>query len=132
MTDARLLNPEPGDWLTYRRSFDATGFSPLTEINRDNVDDLHMVWSYAMRDGSRWLATPIIANGIMYIGEGTGRIIALDAVTGELLWSYTRTYPADIALSEANRRFRGVSIYGDTIYWGTADSYVVALDARTG
>jgi PQQ-dependent dehydrogenase (methanol/ethanol family) len=132
VTDARLLNPEPGDWLTYRRSFDATGFSPLTEINRDNVDDLHMVWSYAMRDGSRWLATPIIANGIMYIGEGTGRIIALDAVTGELLWSYTRTYPADIALSEANRRFRGVSIYGDTIYWGTADSYVVALDARTG
>ena len=132
VTDVRLLNPEPGDWLTYRRTFDATGFSPLTEINRDNVDDLRMVWSYAMRDGSRWLATPIIANGIMYIGEGTGRIIALDAVTGELRWSHTRTYPADIALSEANRRFRGVSIYGDTIYWGTADSYVVALDARTG
>jgi PQQ-dependent dehydrogenase (methanol/ethanol family) len=130
--DARLLNPEPGDWMTYRRSFDATGFSPLTNINRDNVDDLRMVWTYAMRDGSRWLATPIIANGIMYIGEGTGRIIALDAVSGELLWSHTRTYPADIALSEANRRFRGVSIYGDTIYWGTADSYVVAMDARTG
>lgn len=132
ITDVRLLNPEPGDWMNYRRTYDAAGYSPLGEINRDNVDDLRMVWSYSMRDGSRWLATPIIANGLMYIGEGTGRIIALDAVTGELAWSHTRTYPADIALSEANRRFRGVSIYGDTIYWGTADSYVVALDARTG
>ena len=68
----------------------------------------------------------------MFIGEGTGRIIALNAVTGELVWSHTRTFPDDIALSEANRRFRGVSVYGDTIYWGTSDSYLVALDARTG
>ena len=132
VTDERLLNPEPGDWMNYRRSYDATGYSPLDEVNRRNVDDLRVSWTYSMRDGSRWLATPIIANGLMYIGEGTGRIIALDATTGELEWSHTRTYPSDIALSEANRRFRGVSIYGDTIYWGTADSYLVALDARTG
>jgi alcohol dehydrogenase (cytochrome c) len=132
ITDARLRDPEPGDWLHYRRTFDARAYSPLEQINRDNVDDLRMAWSYSMRDGSRWLATPIIANGLMFIGEGSGRIIALNAVTGELVWSYTRTYPADIALSEANRRFRGVAVYGDRIYWGTADSHVVALDARTG
>lgn len=132
ITDERLLNPEPGDWMSYRRSYDVTAFSPLDEINRDNVDDLRMMWSYSMRDGSRWLATPIVANGLMYIGEGSGRILALDVVTGELVWSHTRTFPPDIAVSQANRRFRGVSIYGDTIYWGTADSYIVALDARTG
>ncbi|MGA0935698.1 MAG: PQQ-binding-like beta-propeller repeat protein [Pseudohongiellaceae bacterium] len=132
VTDDRLLNPEPGDWMNYRRTYDATAYSPLDSINRRNVDELRMTWSYAMRDGSRWLATPIVANGLMFIGEGTGRIIALNAVTGELVWSHTRTYPADIALSEANRRFRGVSLYGDTLYWGTADSYVVALDAQTG
>lgn len=132
ITDERLRSPEPGDWINYRRSYDATAYSPLNEINRRNVDDLRMVWTYSMRDGSRWLATPVIANGLMYIGEGTGRIIALDAKTGELVWSHTRSYPGDIALSEANRRFRGVSIYHDTVYWGTADSYVVALDARTG
>lgn len=132
ITDERLLDPEPGDWMNYRRTYDAAGYSPLDSINRRNVDELRLTWTYSMRDGSRWLATPIIANGLMYIGEGTGRIIALDAVTGELAWSHTRTYPADIALSEANRRFRGVSLYGDTVYWGTADSFVVALDARTG
>lgn len=132
ITNERLHNPESGDWMSYRRSYDVTAFSPLDDINRRNVDDMRVVWSYSMRDGSRWLATPIIANGLMFIGEGTGRIIALDAVTGELEWSHTRTFPADIALSEANRRFRGVSVYGDTIYWGTSDSYLVALDAQTG
>jgi len=132
ITNERLHNPESGDWMSYRRSYDVTAFSPLDDINRRNVDDLRVVWSYSMRDGSRWLATPIIANGLMFIGEGTGRIIALNAVTGEMEWSHTRTFPADIALSEANRRFRGVSIYGDTIYWGTSDSYLVALDAQTG
>ena len=82
ISNERLHVPEPGDWMNYRRSYDVTGFSPLDDINRRNVDDLRMVWSYSMRDGSRWLATPIVANGLMYIGEGTGRIMALNAVTG--------------------------------------------------
>lgn len=132
ISSERLLNPEAGDWMGYRRTYDVTAFSPLDEINRRNVDDLRLIWSYSVSDGSRWLATPIVANGLMFIGEGTGRIMALDAINGELVWSHTRTFPDDIAASEANRRFRGVSIYGDTIYWGTSDSFVVALDARTG
>jgi PQQ-dependent dehydrogenase (methanol/ethanol family) len=132
ITDARLHNPEPGDWLNYRRTYDANAYSPLDEINQRTVADMQLVWTYAVRDGSRWLATPIVANGIIYLGEGSGRILALDAITGELIWSHTRTFPPDIALSEANLRFRGVSIYGDSLYWGTPDSYVLALDARTG
>ena len=130
--DSRLLEPEPGDWMNYRRSYDVTAFSPLDEINRRNVDELRMVWSYSMRDNSRWVATPIVANGLMYVSEGSGRVVAFDARTGELVWTHTRTYPDDISLSEAYPRSRGVSIYGDTIYWGTADSYLVALDALTG
>jgi alcohol dehydrogenase (cytochrome c) len=68
----------------------------------------------------------------MYVSEGTGRVAAFDAVTGELVWTHTRTYPDDISSSEAYPRARGVSIYRDTIYWGTADSFLVALDAQTG
>jgi outer membrane protein assembly factor BamB len=86
------------------------------------------VWAY-VRDNSRWVATPIVANGLMYVSEGSGRVLAFDAVTGEVVWTYVRTYPEDIASSEAYPRHRGVSIYGDTIYFGTADSYLVALDA---
>jgi alcohol dehydrogenase (cytochrome c) len=132
ITNERLHNPEPGDWISYRRTYDVTAFSPLTEINRRNVDDLRLVWAYTMRDNSRWVVTPIVANGLMYVPEGTGRVVAFDALTGELVWEQTRQFPDDISTSEAYRRHRGVSIYGDTIYWGTADSYLLALDARTG
>ena len=68
----------------------------------------------------------------MYVSEGSGRVVAFDALTGELVWTHVRTYPQDIGMSEAYPRHRGVSIYGDIVYFGTADSFLVALDARTG
>jgi alcohol dehydrogenase (cytochrome c) len=132
ITNARLHDPGAGDWLSYRRTYDVTAFSPLTEIDRRTVSDLRLVWAYSMRDNSRWVATPIVANGLMYVSEGSGRVVAFDALTGELAWTHSRNYPDDISSSEAYPRHRGVSIYGDTIYWGTADSYLVALDAWTG
>jgi alcohol dehydrogenase (cytochrome c) len=63
ITNDRLHDPEPGDWLSYRRSYDVTAFSPLTDINRQTVNELRLVWAYTMRDNSRWVATPIVANG---------------------------------------------------------------------
>ena len=124
--------PADGDWLGYRRTYDVQAFSPLREINRRTVERLRPVWAYTVRDNSRWVATPIVANGLMYIAEGSGRVLALDAVTGELVWTHVRTYPQDIASSEAYPRHRGVAVYGDVVYFPTADSFLVALDARTG
>ncbi len=132
ISNERLHAPEAGDWISYRRTYDVTAFSPLDQINRRNVDELRVAWAYSMRDNSRWVATPIVANGLMYLAEGSGRVVAFDAVTGELAWTHTRSFPDDIFSSEAYPRHRGVSIWQDTIYWGTADSYLVALDARTG
>ncbi len=132
ITEDRLLNPEDGDWMSYRRTYDVTGFSPLDQINRDNVDDLRLVWAWSVRDNSRWVPTPIVANGMMYVSEGSGRVTAFDAVTGDVAWMHTRSYPEDIEKSQALGRHRGVSVYGDTIYWGTADAALVALDALTG
>ena len=132
VTAERLRAPEPGDWMSYRRTYDVTAFSPLTEINRDTVRNLRVVWAYSMRDNSRWVATPIVANGLMYVSEGSGRVVAFDVATGEVVWTHVRTYPDDVSKSEAYPRHRGVSIYGDTIYWGTADMALIALDARTG
>ncbi len=128
----RLLKPEAGDWMSYRRTYDVTAFSPLRQIDRTTVRRLRPVWSYSMRDNRRWLATPIVANGLMYIPEGSGRVTAFDAVSGDVVWIHDRRFPSDIAISEGYARTRGVSIYRDTLYWGTADSYLVALDARTG
>ena len=132
ITEERLLDPEDGDWMNYRRTYDVTGFSPLDQINRDNVGDLRMVWAWSVRDNSRWVPTPIVANGLMYVAEGSGRVIAFDAVSGDVAWMHTRSYPEDIEKSQALGRHRGVSVYGDTIYWGTADAALVALDALTG
>ncbi len=129
---ARLQAPEPGDWASYRRTYDVTGFSPLTEIDRTTVTRLRPVWSYSMRDNRRWLPTPVVANGLMYVPEGSGRVVAFDAVSGDVVWIHERRFPDDVAVSEAFPRHRGVSILDDTIYWGTADSHLVALDARTG
>jgi alcohol dehydrogenase (cytochrome c) len=132
VTEERLRKPADEDWISYRRTDDATGFSPLKQINRDNVALLRPVWSYSMRDNSRWVITPIVANGLMYVAEGSGRVVAFDVATGDLVWSHTRKMPEDISTSEAYPRARGVAIFGDRIYWGTADSFLVALDARTG
>ena len=132
ITEARLLDPEDGDWLSYRRTYDVTGFSPLDQINRDNVGDLRLVWAWSMRDNSRWVPTPIVANGLMYVAEGSGRVTAFDVVSGDVAWVHTRSYPEDIEKSQALGRHRGVSVLGDTIYWGTADAALVALDALTG
>ncbi|MEE2637298.1 MAG: PQQ-binding-like beta-propeller repeat protein [Acidobacteriota bacterium] len=132
VTSERLLNPEDGDWMSYRRTYDVTGFSPLDQINRANVDELRLVWAYSMRDGSRWVPTPVVAHGLMYVAEGSGRVTAFEAVTGAVAWMHQRSYPEDIARSQAYNRHRGVSIYNDTVYWGTADAALVALDAQTG
>ena len=132
ITEERLRHPKAGDWLSYRRSDDVFGFSPLTEINRTNVKNLRPVWSYPVQDDSRWVPTPIVANGIMYVAEGKGRVLAFDVASGDIKWIHTRTYPEDIRASQAYLRARGVAVYDDKIYWGTADSYIVALDARSG
>jgi len=132
VTSDRLLNPEDGDWMSYRRTYDVTGFSPLDQINRANVDELRLVWAYSMRDGSRWVPTPVVANRLMYVAEGSGRVTAFEVITGDVAWMHQRSYPEDIERSQAYNRHRGVSIYNDTVYWGTADAALIALDAQTG
>ena len=132
ITEERLLDPRDGDWMSYRRTYDVTGFSPLDQIDRDNVSDLRLVWSWSMRDNSRWVPTPIVANGLMYVSEGSGRVTAFDVLSGDVAWVYTRSYPEDIQKSQALGRHRGVSVLGDTVYFGAADAVLVALDAQTG
>ncbi len=131
VTAERLLSPEDGDWMSYRRSYDVTGFSPLEQINRDTVGDLRLVWAHSMGDGSRWVPTPIVAGGLMYVAE-SDRITGFEVTSGDVAWVHQRSYPDDIQKSQALGRSRGVSVYGDLIYWGTADASLVALDARTG
>ena len=85
VTDAMLQDPEPADWLMWRRTLDGWGYSPLDQIDRDNVGDLRMVWSRALTTGMQQ-GTPLVYDGIMYMPNPKDIIQAIDAVTGDLHW----------------------------------------------
>ena len=127
VTDGMLRDPDPDDWLIYRRTYDGWGHSPLDQIDRENVGDLQLAWVWSMGDG-RNQPTPLVYDGVMYLA-GPGNVVqALDAADGTLLWEYRRPLPA--ALREAGSR--NLAIYGDKLFMGTRDAFVAALDSRTG
>ena len=134
VTDAMLQNPDPDDWLMWRRTLNSWGYSPLNEIDRDNVATIRMVWTRALRPGLQQ-GTPLIYDGVMYMPNPRDVIQAIDAVTGDLVWEYRRNRPDDLAdymigsLIDTNRN---LAIYGNLIIDTSGDDYVFALDAQTG
>ncbi len=130
VTDAMLRDPDPADWLMYRRTYDAWGYSPLDQIRRENVADLELAWVWAMADGANQ-PTPLVLDGIMFLTNPGNIIQALDAATGDLLWEYRRQFPDHIRPGGFNQ-LRNVALYEDKVFLATRDASLVALDARTG
>ena len=130
VTDARLRNQDNDSWLLYRGSYDSHGYSALDQIDTDNVANLKPVWSFStgLREGHQ--APPIVNNGYMYVSTPQNHVLALNAVTGDLLWRYVRYLPDD--LQQFHPTNRGVALYGDLAYLATVDAVLVALDALTG
>src|SRR5437868_15150281 len=96
VTQAMLLNPPPDDWLMYSRTYDAQRYSPLNQINKQNVARLTQVWKNDLAAGNIEMI-PIVHNGVMYVevpvqDNGTSRtaVQALDATNGNLIWQYVR------------------------------------------
>ncbi|MCZ6752813.1 MAG: PQQ-binding-like beta-propeller repeat protein [Acidobacteria bacterium] len=127
VTDAVLQNPQPADWLRWRRDNGASGYSPLDQVTRENVRNLRLAWAWAMASGLQQ-PEPIVYRGVMYLPHTHGVVQALDARTGELIWEYRRNLP------EGMGEFitRNLAIYQDKIFLTTEDAYLVALDAGTG
>ena len=134
VTDAVLQDPDPADWLMWRRTLDGWGYSPLDQIDRDNVRDLRMVWSRALGPGLQQ-GTPLVRDGVMYMPNPRDVIQAIDGASGDLIWEYRRSLPADVdeyfitVLAEINRN---LAIYENLIIDTSVDDYVFALDAATG
>lgn len=124
VTDAMLENPDPADWPMHRRSYDAHSYSPLDQINTDNVGELTLEWVWNMHDGDSEPA-PLVYNGIVYLINPGNVVQALDGKTGELIWE-NWTGPAN------RQDMRNIAIYNDKIIQATTDARLVALDARTG
>ena len=134
VTDAMLQDPDPADWLMWRRTLDTWGYSPLDQIDRGNVGDLRMVWTRALGPGLQQ-GTPLVYDGVLYMPNPRDVIQAIDAVTGDLIWEYRRDRPDDLAeymigsLTDTNRN---LAIHGELIIDTSGDDYLFALDAKTG
>jgi alcohol dehydrogenase (cytochrome c) len=127
VTDDSIANPPPGDWLVWRRSYDAKGFSPLAEIGPRNVANLRLAWSWTMPAGSAE-GVPLVRDGTIFVQAYGDIVQALDAKTGDLLWQYTHTL--ETGASPFHKR--GLALHGNRLYLGTSDVHVVALDVATG
>src|SRR6266478_4161934 len=132
LTDQTLRNPKPEDWLMLRGNYQGWGYSTLDQINKTNVKNLQLVWARVMEPGINE-ATPIVYNGVMYLGNSNDVVQAIDATNGDLLWEYRHPLPEASAFhGMLGQRKRSVAVYGDNVYFVTWDNFVVALEARTG
>lgn len=128
VTAAMLRNPPPGDWLMFRRNYQAWSHSPLATITRENVKHLQLAWVWAMTDGGWNQPTPIVHDGVMYLANVGHTVQALDAATGTLIWE-------SVAGPEApgnQGAIRSLGLSGDQLFVATNNARLVALDARSG
>jgi len=134
VTYERLVgaSSEPANWLTYSGNYASHRFSSLEQVNRDNVASLRPVWVHQTGAGGRLETSPLVVDGVMYITQPPATVAALDVKTGRVLWTWSRPMPASLKTIGFPRTNRGLAILGESVFFGTLDAYIVALDRATG
>ncbi|MCP5410968.1 MAG: PQQ-binding-like beta-propeller repeat protein [Alphaproteobacteria bacterium] len=133
VTDAMLRNPPDSDWLMYRRNYQGWSYSPLKQIDTENVGKLQLAWTWQLPEGGTTEITPIIHDGVMYLSGSSNTVQAMDAKTGELIWenrlgpAVTHHGPGDSTVET-----RSLALYDNYLYIATPQADLYALDARTG
>src|SRR5713226_5685196 len=120
-------------WTTYGRTNDEQRFSPLNQINEQNIDQLCLLWDRELGTTRGLEATPLVSNGVIYTTGEWSVAYALDVKSGEILWTFDPKVPRararTICCDAVNR---GVALYNGKVYLGTLDGRLIALDAKTG
>jgi alcohol dehydrogenase (cytochrome c) len=133
VTDTMLENPDPADWLMWRRTLDSWGYSPLDGIDRRNVAQLTLAWSVDLDAAPSQEGIPLVYDGVLYFPSPSDVTTAFEAATGKKLWEHRRALPADLGqhvpFPQTNRN---LAIYGRLIIDNGADDFIYALDAATG
>jgi len=124
---------EPGSWMSYGRTYAEQRHSPLAQIDADNVDRLGLAWSYPLETERGIEATSIVVDGVLYATSAWSIVHALDARSGERLW----TYDPGVAKDKSKHACcdvvnRGVAVWKGRVYLGALDGRLIALDAATG
>ncbi len=129
----RLLNSakEPRNWLMYGGDYSSHRYSELTQLTPANAKNLHLAWVYQSPVAGSWEPTPLVVDGIMYLTQRPNDVVALDAATGRVFWMYRYSNSADIAVC-CGANNRGLAILEDTLFMGTLDAHLIAIDARSG
>ena len=144
---SRILNPRPGDWLTYNGKLSGNRYSDLKQINTKNVNRLALKWIFTvplwmqlLPDTGYYIenmkyfgleTTPIVADGTMYV-TGPHQVYALDALTGRVIWEYSRPRTQGLVSDASLGTNRGVAILGDKIFRTTDNAHLIALNRTTG
>ena len=132
VTDQMLRDPSPSDWLMWRRTYNAWGYSPLNQINRDNVKDLKVAWTWGLNSAGFTEFTPLVHDGILYVWNNGETVQALDARNGDLLWQFHHDIPASYHRDVFYRTKRAIAIGGNKLIFPTTDMHIIALDTKTG
>ncbi|MEE2669809.1 MAG: PQQ-binding-like beta-propeller repeat protein [Gemmatimonadota bacterium] len=128
-SNADLADPPDGDWLHWRGSPGALGYSPLDQINTGNVHRLNLAWVWGMEPGTSQPSF-LVRDGTIFLPNQANVIQALDATDGTLLWEYRRAFPEGFGIGRGH--LRSLALWEDLIFVATLDASLVALDARTG
>jgi alcohol dehydrogenase (cytochrome c) len=141
VTYERILDArsEPHNWLTYYGAYDGQRYSPLDQINKENVSQLRPAWVFqsgsvglhAGKSTYSFEASPLVVDGVMYVSGWDGWVWALDARNGNMLWQYRHAIPYDVSLCCGNVN-RGVAVADGMVFVVTLNAHIIALDAATG
>ena len=148
------LGSVEGEWGSYASDAGSTKYTSLSEINRENFDKLEIAWAWTSIDGEldlegmlgsdaddisfgRLQATPLMVEGVLYMITALNQVVALDATSGELLWSFDpQAYLSGYSISPLGYHHRGVAYWSDCtesrILFATNDGYLHSLNANTG
>src|SRR5688572_13623202 len=107
---------EPGSWLTYSGTYSGQRYSALAQITAANVAGLRPVWMYQLQKAGMFEASPIVADGVMYVVEPPTTVTALDVRTGRRLWSWAAKLPKDVKAIGFPQTNRGVAILDDKVF----------------
>jgi quinohemoprotein ethanol dehydrogenase len=133
--ETRMLraDQEPGNWMSHGRTYSEQRFSPLKQINDQDVGQLGLAWYVDIDTRRGQEATPIVVDSVMYFSTAWSKVFAVNAATGEKLWSYDPKVPPEWAANACcDVVNRGVAVWRGKVFVGTLDGRLVALDAATG
>jgi alcohol dehydrogenase (cytochrome c) len=122
---------EPQNWLTYSGGFASQRHSELKQITTANAKDLTLKWVFQSRSLEKHEVTPLVVDGVMYTVQGINAVMALDALTGKMIWTYAHK-PTPEARNCCGQETRGLAIVGNKVFLATLDARMIALDSRTG